>query len=484
MVLVVFLFVIALLVRRQVIQMDGRWFQPSLQGVQGLALYLFGDYSGAAKAYRAHFKHLCETRRTWGHSAREAFVCGDLYTAKQTAAKTLKTNSSAMDSLLTLGEVALAERDFDRALGFFDRVLEKETDQFDALLLSSVAHARTGRYGKAIEALNRGLRRGRIESRMTAFLAALETTGNLARLPADSRPLCLLAHYHRYLRIFDESNGKTAIAYAKKAIEAGDRPDDAYLTLGIVHARQGKWEAGLRAFLAAIEINPNHAEALAWAGRRYLERGDLATGYRMLKTAFAAAPSDLFYAELLYDVAMERLGDYPQALELARAMHHIKPDQVKSLWVLGHIYHLMGDDAQSVKHYREAASLDPSNPVFLENLGLGLRNLGRIDEAISAFSRARDIAPSRPLPHTQLGYLYLWERSPKEAVGEFEQAMRLGGFDWHTFGGLCHAYQANLDFEGGARCWQAFSARYPNEVVPLPSLPEALNNMWVQGRRR
>lgn len=482
--IVVMLFVLALVVRGQLRGMDGRWFQPSLAGAQGLARYLLGDYSGAARAYRLHFQQLCEGYRAASDSAWHALVCGDLRMARQKAQEELKRDLSSTHTLLTLGEVALAEKNFDPALELFHRVLTLERDQFDALLLSSVAYAQVGRYGEAIDALNRGLRHSVVETRLTAFLAALEVAGDLARLPADGRPWCLLAHYYRYLRIFDDANGKVAIQYAQRAIEKGDRADDAYLTLGVIHAKQGRWEASLSAFLKAVEINPRNAEAHRWAGRQYLRGGDLLNGYRMTRAAFEAAPTDLHYAEALYDLLSNQLGDYPQALAIARVMSERHPDRVEGLRLVAHTLFQMGDYQESVKHYRQALALDPRNPLLLEDLGAGLRGLERTEEAMEAFHQARTISPTRPRPYALIGMTHYRERRYKEAVAEFQRAVSLGARDWHTLGWLCHAYQANLQFDQSTSCWRSFAARFPDEVVPLPSLPEVLNNMWVAERQR
>src|SRR6266545_5548335 len=100
--------------------MDARWFQFSLRGVQALTLYALGDLSGAARAYSAHFKQAGEIKET------AAF-----------ADRALQANPSVVGPLLTRGEIALEENDLRGALGFFARVLGKDADQFDALLLSS-----------------------------------------------------------------------------------------------------------------------------------------------------------------------------------------------------------------------------------------------------------------------------------------------------------------------------------------------------------
>ncbi|MGI0016465.1 MAG: tetratricopeptide repeat protein, partial [Nitrososphaera sp.] len=308
---------LGLFIRQRITRMDERFFfYSSLHSARGLALYLIGDYSGATRAYRAHYKQIYENYLDPADNEWYALMRGDLLKAKELSQKSLQENPSSIHPLLTLGEIALEENAFDEALSLFDKVLKKNKDQFDALLLSSVAYARSRAFEKAIESLNRALRYNRIQSRTTSFLRALEVTGDLTQLPSRERPWCLLAHYHRYLRIFDPTKGRTAIRYAEKAIQAGDRPDDAYLTMGIVHTKHWNTDIALQAFLKAIDVNQKNAEALRWAARTYSKRGDVGNEYRFVRAAYEVAPMDPYYADALHHVVTEKLGDFHQAMAL------------------------------------------------------------------------------------------------------------------------------------------------------------------------
>ncbi len=148
-------------------------------------------------------------------------------------------------------------------------------------MLTAVIVSKRGRYGEAIQAFNRALRHRRTETRNATFLAALETTGELTQLPAGTRPLCLLAHYHRYLRIYDHAQAASAIRYAEAAIAAEDHAADCWFTIGVVNRAQNKPHASLNALVRAIALNPRHAGALHTAGNIYEERGDLLNERRM-----------------------------------------------------------------------------------------------------------------------------------------------------------------------------------------------------------
>ena len=291
--------------KQHLAQIDPWLFQRSLQGAKALLLYSVGDLNGAAIAYRTHFKTEFGAGRMDHDSAVAALLAGEHAQAKELALSVLAKQPDDIQAELTLAEVALAERRYADVWDRTNHVLTLQTDQADALMLASLAFAQTQHVDEAIHAMNRPLRHARIASRPSIFFRLLETTGDFEDLPRDRRPLALLANYYRYLRIHDEANGRAAIRYATRAVRTGDRPADAYVAMSIVYEKQDKPEQALEALLKAIEQNQNHAEALRWAYRIYLKRGDLLNASQMARAAFEAAPADPFYEEHLNTVLVK-----------------------------------------------------------------------------------------------------------------------------------------------------------------------------------
>jgi tetratricopeptide (TPR) repeat protein len=471
------------LLHNQIVGMDGRFFRLSPAGVNGLFLYLVGDYVGAARSYRAHLKSAIQNGETLGDPALDALAAGALHAAEATARRTLRESPASTDALLTLAEVALARGDHGRAHEPLDRVLARQPDQFDALLLRSIAQTRAGEHGAAIDTLNRAFRTNTLERRPTAFLTALETVGELAARQPAERPLCLLAHYYRYLTIVDSSNTRLAIHFATEAIAAGDRPADAYLTLGIVSRKTGNRERALEAFLEAVKTDPRHAEAHRWAAAIYGERGDVPNEYRMARGAFLAAPGDSFYLRVYHKVLTEKLGDYRQALAITQQALATAPN-VDVHSQLGYLYGFLGDDERSVTHYRQAAALDPGNPALLEGIGNGLRNLGRTDEAIVAYQRALALAPRRARTYRLLATVYQDRGRWEDAIREYEQARALGEREGALVEHLCALYHVTSRFAQAEECFQAVLAADPHNPRALRLLPEIRENLRLQGARR
>lgn len=447
--------------------LDPRFHPLSANGAKGFVLYLVGDYLGATAAYRAHYQAVAR-ETPGGDPMGKALLAGDISTARRLA-QAAAAGPYARDAWLTLAEIALAEQRPAETLRLASHVLEQERDQFDALLLSAVAHSHQGAWSQAIDDLQRALRHGRIESRITSFLWTLETTGRLRRLPARERPLCLLAHFHRYLRIFDPWNGHVAIGYADKAIAAGDRPADAFLTIAIVRDKQGKPHATFEALMKALEIDPRHPEALRWAAKSYSERGDVANEFRMMKAAVETAPSDSFYLAPLFQILTEKLGDFRRAKLVGEQALRAGIRDGELHRRLGYVHYSLGDYETSLAHYERAVALEPARAKSYEGLGWALQALGRTREAIVAFERAVQLAPYRKDAHLALARAYQRAKRHTEAIAAYERgvqlAIRRGNANFWDVKDLCGLYQRVGALERAEDCLRRLIAIQPG--VPL-----------------
>jgi len=288
-------------------QLDWRLITVSRPGA--LALYLAGKYQTAARAYRIGQQGGHVTSYSDDPAGYQALRAGQRDEAERRAKLTLALVPTAIAPQITLGELAIDKSRAIDAAQMLAAVLVRQPDHVDARYLEAVALARAGDSGAAVQDLIRALRTGSTGERDTIPFRIMELSGELGARPPAQQPLCLLAHLHRYLGLLDERHVLLSIAYAERAISAGDRPADAYLALGLAHERRGEHEAARRAMRQAIAADPRHAEALRWLAGEAGKIGDLATQYQMITRAFEAAPADPFYLADLERVLVTNLGD-------------------------------------------------------------------------------------------------------------------------------------------------------------------------------
>lgn len=480
--LIVLLLIIGILyawwsLRHQFAHMDHFFFQKSLHGYQGLALYLTNQYRKAATAYRTHFNKNEHDRTRFASSpAEDAILSGDLRLAKSLAGKSLQANRNDLKALLDLSDVAILEGDYPTAHRYIEDAIHMNKNQPDAFLALALTSAKTGKYDDSISSLTLLLRNDTAPFRTSTFLICLETVSDLTSLPSQDRPNTVIALLYRYLRIFDPSNGRTAIGFAQQAITNGDRPEDAYLTIGVVRMKEGKKRRALEAFRSAINNNPSYPLSYWYASKIYGQLGDLPNEFMMIKTAFEKAPHEDFYTQDLGHVTMEKLSDAPQTVTILEQAIVTNPENVMAHHWIGHAYSFMGNYNLASLHFRKAIQLDSSNPAFYEGLATALENTKASQEAAQVLQQAITIEPNRAQTHDQLGTLYWNMAQPARAIPELEQAHQLAP---HTGPSqfLCQAYYVEGRFLEASKCLRTMLAFNPNNMAIQKSLHEVELNM-------
>lgn len=362
-ILAVALMVLWVLAYRQLSPMDRELFQPSRSGLRGLTLYLRGDYGGAGRAYRAGLVGPVWLEAEHDPAGYVAFRSGDHTEAARRANATLAarptidTVPDQVEAHLTLAEIAFERGESAEADVQLRAVLARSPDHLDALYLSALLGARGGDPGRAIDALNRALRQGAVGYRDTIFFRLMETAGDLGRRPPAERPRCLLAHLHRYLRIFDNGHAAIAMAYARQAVAANDRPADAYLSIGILLDKRREHDEALRALTRAAEIDPRHAEALRWAAGEARGVGDLVGEYRLTRAAFEAAPTDPVYLAALEKLLLTRLADPHGLRALLERTLQLDPTSAAAHDGLARAAAALGDRERARAHLEQARAL-------------------------------------------------------------------------------------------------------------------------------
>ncbi len=475
--------VVVFVAKQQYDGMDPVLVQPSLQGTLAAVRYLVGDLNGAARAYRSHFKAQYDAGRRGYDATQAALLAGAMQEAKDLAEAELARDPESIHARLTLGEIALEERRFQEALMDADTVLQRETDEADASVLASLAYARTGKYDKAIDALNRPLRHSNIAHSDFLLFKLMQTTGDLEELPKADRPYATIAHYYRYLRIHDDANGRVAIRYAKRAIRAGDRVSDAYLAMGVVHWKQGRLDEALEAALKAAEFDPHSAQALDLGYRVYNKKGDLVSAYRMARAAVEAAPNDPFYQDHLNSVLVNRLGNFKEAEPILEQIVQRHPTDTSSLWSLGYVYGMLGKYEQAVDLFTRAIATDPNKLELYEAKANWLSQLSRNDEAVEVLRKGISVNPTRYQSHTALAAHYIKRFRWKDALSEYELAFQYGERRPEAHVNMCIGYHVSGEFARSVECLKTVQRLDPRNVTVPQILPEIQHNLDLWNKR-
>ena len=140
-----------------------------------------------------------------------------------------------------------------------------------------------------------------------------------------------------------------------------------------------------------------------------------------LDPQFASAHAALGWNLLDYDYDFAGSG-----AELQRAVE-LNPNGADGHMGLGVYYTAMGRLQESVQEVQRARELSPLDLIINTGLCDVLYAARRYEEALAQCKANLDLDPSSPLPHRQLGAIYVAKGMNSEAASEFLRADELGG---------------------------------------------------------
>lgn len=111
-----------------------------------------------------------------------------------------------------------------------------------------------------------------------------------------------------------------------------------------------------RAYLRALEIEPNHTNALVNLGRLLHERGDLAGAAERYRRVLSLHP-DHATASFNLGVALEDMGRPTEAVDAYRAALDADPSLADAHYNLAGLYERRGDRTAAIRHLRSYRSL-------------------------------------------------------------------------------------------------------------------------------
>ncbi len=190
--------------------------------------------------------------------------------------------------------------------------------------------------------------------------------------------------------------------------------------VGIIHHGRGNHDLAEKAYRWALEVNESHVGARTALGVALLERRKYDDAEQQLQPLIArsGAPWQAYNAlGVIADIRGEfelARGHYEKALEAS-------PNTPLVLNNLGYSRYLAGDWDGARQSLRRAVSANPGYELAWRNLGLVYAREGDFETAVEAVARNGDRAKA----FNDIGYISMLEGRYDDAMGFFEEAMRL-----------------------------------------------------------
>jgi tetratricopeptide (TPR) repeat protein len=302
-----------------------------------------------------------------------------------------------------LGEALDRIGALEGAIDAYKRALANRPDFTRAANNLVLALAAAGRGGEAVDFARRRvlLAPADPEAHFTLGLAQSEQNVDEAvrtfRHVIGMRPGHALAHYNLGLVLKRVDRASEAIASLLRANDIEPRAET-FFAIGTIHFQQGDIERALGALDAAVKLDPRNADAWIARGAVFKARGELPLAVDALRRALALRPDSWSARSTLATVlrlAGEDEAARQEALEAERRRTAGQAEREAAVLTAVGIARLDGGDiAAAAEHFQRAIAVHGSYAPAHYQLGRALRALGRIDDARSAFAKARQLNPS------------------------------------------------------------------------------------------
>lgn len=124
-----------------------------------------------------------------------------------------------------------------------------------------------------------------------------------------------------------------------------------------------------------------------------------------------------------------------------------------------------GDVEKAKQAYLEEQKNNPNDPVLYNNLGNAYRDSKQYDEAITAYKKAIELAPSQQNSYINLAHLYLYVlNKPEEAIAIYQKALEANPDNQDLRVLLGNAYEHKGDKEQAEEVFQQVLDKNPNNA--------------------
>jgi len=158
----------------------------------------------------------------------------------------------------------------------------------------------------------------------------------------------------------DGSSIRSSLAGSPKELPASPNAQT-LVQQALAHHRAGQFGEAERLYRQALDLDPNHADAIHLLGMLAFQTGDLDRAATTIRQAIAIHPAAASYHSNLGNVLQAQNKLEEAAASYRRALA-LKPDLAETHLNLGNILQELGDVGGSLAEYRVALQVDPDLP--------------------------------------------------------------------------------------------------------------------------
>jgi tetratricopeptide (TPR) repeat protein len=213
-------------------------------------------------------------------------------------------------------------------------------------------------------------------------------------------------HYLKARLLVESGRPREAVLEMRQALVYDGGSPWLHVSLGRLYARQALWRLASEEAEAALELKPDHVEALLLRADGQVQAQRLDEAVATLTRIVALAPRQIDAFARLAAIYLDR-KQRDLALGVLERMTDANPDSAAGFRKIGDIYFERGEEARAEQYFRRALAVDPNDLETIQLMSSLLEGQGRYKESIAVQSEALEVSPEDPSVMAALARLYL-----------------------------------------------------------------------------
>ena len=380
----------------------------------------------------------------------------------------LKVNAHDVDALVYKGQIQLRKNDANGAISSLQNALQNDPNNAVAHYQLGLAYEQQHDQARAESEWREAVRIRPDLTDAQRALAALELQrGDVDALLATAQQIITAQPYSadgfllKGIAEVTRQQYSDAEKDAQQAMQRAPQSPAPYVQLGNVQLAQKHFPDAVKFYQQALDKDPssadglsgvmntyfaqkNYDKAIAAAQAQIAKSPNTSDFYDLLGTALFNGKKDLPGAEAALQKAvqldknntdaLEKLGkvqvqegNADKAIALYQQSIKDNPREVRFYILSGELYEAKQDWDHAKSMYQQALSIQPDQPLASNNLAyVILETGGNVDVALNMAQTARRGMPNSANAADTLGWAYYQKGIYQSAIGEFQEALRLG----------------------------------------------------------
>lgn len=213
-------------------------------------------------------------------------------------------------------------------------------------------------------------------------------------------------------------------AALKKSIQLDPKQSSAYTKLGDLHLAKQEPAAAKAAFQKAIASNSQDSRAHQRLGLLFEQEGDTAAAIRHFEAGLHNTPAHYVGIKVNLGRLYNTRKEFTKTIELLAGMIDSASKNATGHIVLGTAYFGAAMHDKAIKHFQDAALLDPENGLI--PLGIAYRSQGQLAESLSTLTKAQDATKNSSTAFFQTGETLAKMKKIPEALIMYQKALDAG----------------------------------------------------------